>query len=189
VEQDEAALLARLATGEREEPLIALYQLYGRRLYGLGLRLLHDRASAEELVQETFVRIWRGAERYDPAIGSPRSWIFSIARRTAIDLHRRAAVRPQTASRRRGPDGRDDAPLDAIPADDELDSALTGMDVREALLDLSQDHREVLVLGYHQQLTQTEIAARLGIPLGTVKTRTYHALRAMRTQLEELRLL
>jgi RNA polymerase sigma-70 factor (ECF subfamily) len=63
------------------------------------------------------------------------------------------------------------------------------MDVRDAMLGLSQDHREVLVLGYHQQLTQSEIAVQLGIPLGTVKTRTYHALRALRTQLEELRLL
>lgn len=186
---DEPALLARLAAGEREEPLIALYQVYGGRLYALGVRMLGDRAAAEELVQETFVQIWQSAHRYDPAVAPPRAWIFSIARRVAIDRHRRAAVRPKAAFVPSRSGGEDANPVAAIPAEDQFDRALTGMDVRDALMELSPDHREVLVLGYHQQLTQTEIAARLGIPLGTVKTRTFHALRALRTRLEELRLL
>ena len=186
---DEAALLARLAAGEREEPMIALYQLYGRRLYALGLRMLGDQAAAEELVQETFVRIWRSAGRYDASIAPPRVWIFSIGRRVAIDMGRRAAVRPKSAPQPRTPDGEEGDRLGGLAADDEFDRALTGMDVRDAMLELSDDHRRVLVLGYHEQLTQREIAEQLGIPLGTVKTRTYHALRALRTQLEELRLL
>ncbi len=185
----EAALLSRLARGERDEPLIALYELYGRRLYALGLRMLDDQALAEELVQETFVRIWRSAARYDAAVAPPRAWIFAIGRRVAIDLQRRAAVRPKTTGFPTE-SHMDAAAGDAtIGEDDEFDRAVTGLDVREALLGLSDDHRQVLVLGYHQGFTQSEIASRLGIPLGTVKTRTYHALRALRTQLEELQVL
>jgi RNA polymerase sigma-70 factor (ECF subfamily) len=178
----EVALLQRLAGGEREAPLAELYRLYGRRLYALGMRMLGDGAAAEDLVQDTFVKIWRGADRYDPSVASPRTWILLMARRSAIDLHRRASARPQRAF--------DEGEAADLPADrDEYERALTGIDVRGALDSLSDKHREVLELGYRQQLTQTEIAGRLGVPLGTVKTRTFHALRELRTQLEELRLL
>jgi RNA polymerase sigma-70 factor (ECF subfamily) len=176
----EVSLLARLASGERDEPLAELYRLYGRRLYALGVRMLGDGSAAEDLVQDTFVKIWRGAASYDPSIASPRTWILLMARRSAIDLHRRAAARPQ-----RAPDQGHELPADR----DEYERALTGIDVRGALDTLSDKHREVLELGYREQLTQSEIAHHLGVPLGTVKTRTFHALREMRSQLEELRLL
>ena len=93
----EAALLARVAAGEREGPLGELYDRYGPRLYGLGMRLLGDATLAEELVQETFVRLWRSAGRFDPEQGSVRIWTWMLARRVAIDLQRRAAVRPRSA--------------------------------------------------------------------------------------------
>ena len=186
----EAALLARLAAGERDEPLLELYQRYGRRLYVLGHQMLGDSTSAEELVQETFVRIWRSADRYDPAVAPPRAWILVLARRVGVDLQRRAAARPRRAAHLRDAGGsRTVDPLGDLPAEDELERSLIGLDVRDALQTLSDDHREVIELAYGRQLSQSEIARHLGIPIGTVKTRTYHALRAMREQLEELRLL
>src|SRR5438105_460450 len=91
---DEAALLARVAAGERGAPLSELYTRYEGRLYGLGLRLLGDEGLAEELVQETFVRLWRRADRFDADRGSVAAFIFTIARRIAIDLWRRPSSRP-----------------------------------------------------------------------------------------------
>ena len=87
--EDEAALLARVAAGDRGRPLEELYRRYEARLYGLGLRLLSDQGLAEELVQETFVRLWQQARRFDPARGSVGSFLFAIARRLAVDLWRR----------------------------------------------------------------------------------------------------
>lgn len=172
----EAAILARLAAGEREAAMAELYERYGRRVYALGLRLLSDRSQAEELVQETFVRLWRSADRYDAAQGSVRAWVWTLARRAAADMQRRAATRPRLAAAGAGRE-----PVAA----DEVDRTLLGLDVREALEGLSANHREVLGLGYDEGLTQSEIAARLDIPLGTVKTRTYHALRALKDRLGE----
>ena len=178
---DDAALLARMASGDHEDAVVELYARYGRRLYGLGHKLLGDATLAEELVQETFVRAWRSAARYDPGQASAQNWLLMIARRVAVDLHRRAAARPQAVARAEG----DPDPLDAIPAEDELERTMSGLEVREAMAALSPAHREVLELGYDEQLTQREIAERLGVPLGTVKTRTFHALRALRVVLEE----
>ena len=151
-----------------------LYERYGRRVYGLGLRLLRDPTQAEELVQETFVRLWQTAGRYDAAQGAVASWVWMLARGVAIDMQRRAAVRPRAS--------RGDAGHEPVAAD-EIDRVVLGLDVRQALEDLSPSHREVLALGYDEGLTQREIAARLDIPLGTVKTRTYHALRALKDRL------
>jgi RNA polymerase sigma-70 factor (ECF subfamily) len=172
----EAALVARLANGDRDEPLIDLYGRYAPRLYGLGLRLLGDRGLAEELVQETFVRLWRGAGRFDPARGTVRALLFTIARRVAVDLRRRnrgpTVSLPAEETRRE-------------PADDEFEQLISGLDLRDALDSLSDKHREILELCYEGDLTQTQVADRLGVPLGTVKTRTYYALRALKLELEE----
>jgi RNA polymerase sigma-70 factor (ECF subfamily) len=149
-----------------------LYRRYAARLYGLGVQMLSDRGLAEELVQETFVRLWRTASRFDPERGSASSFIFAVARRLAIDLWRRPSSRPLAT----------EAPL---PADDQMDRLLVRLDVRDALDSLSDAHREVLELCYGGQLKQAEIAARLGIPLGTVKTRSFHALRSLKAALDE----
>lgn len=183
VERDtaEATLLARLANGDREGPLIELYDRYGVHIYRLGLRLLGASGPAEELVQETFVRLWRSAGRFDPVEGTARAWVFLLARRTAVDLQRRAAARPPSALA--DADERADAPGD--PAwEDAADRALVGIEVRDALEGLSPKHREVLELSYDEGLSQSQIADRLGVPLGTVKTRTYHGLRALRDELD-----
>ena len=171
----EAALMARIANGEREEPLIELYERYGTHLYRFGRRRLGHGQDAEELVQETFVRLWRGAGRFDPERSSVRSFVYMLAERVAVDLHRRASARPGSAATPPG------APEPADPA--ETERTLLALEVREALDALGDNHREVLELGYRGELTQREIAARLDLPLGTVKSRTYHALRALRREL------
>jgi len=101
----EEALMARMASGDNGDPMVALYELYGGRVFGLGVRLLGDRGQAEEMVQETFVRLWRSARRFDPEKGSVRTFTFTIARRVAIDLRRRSAARPNEVAepRRSGP--------------------------------------------------------------------------------------
>src|SRR5262245_29700571 len=88
----EASLMERLAAGDRGEPLELLYDGYARTVYGLGLLLLHDRGLAEDLVQETFVRVWRSAGRYDRRRGSVRTFVLTLARRAAVDLWRRHRV-------------------------------------------------------------------------------------------------
>ncbi len=109
---DEATLVARLATEERGEALAALYDLYGRRLYALGVHLLHDRGLAEDLVQETFVRLWRSADRYDPRRSSVLTFVYTLARRAAVDLWRRNSRAP--APTVGGPESEDGAALAAF---------------------------------------------------------------------------
>ena len=173
---DEAALVARLAAGDRVEPLAALYDAYGARLYALGVHLLHDGGLAEDLVQETFVRLWRSAGRYDPERSSVRTFVYTLARRAAIDLWRRGSRSPAASD----PPEREDGAAGAA-----FDEAMLRLDVGEALGTLSPAHREVLELQYRSDLTQTQVAERLGIPLGTVKTRTLYALRALAAELKE----
>ena len=176
-EADEASLVARLAAGDREEALAALYDLYGRRLYSLGVYLLHDCGLAEDLVQETFVRLWRSANRYDPRRASVRTFIYTLARRAAVDLWRRSSRGLTTTA-----DGLDTEDGVGGAAFDEV---VMRLDVGEALDALTPAHREVLELQYHGDLTQTQVAEQLGIPLGTVKTRTLYALRSLSTELKE----
>ncbi|MGH2716470.1 MAG: sigma-70 family RNA polymerase sigma factor [Thermoleophilaceae bacterium] len=171
---EEALLLGRVAAGDVGEPLVDLYRRYSARLYGLGLKLLGERGMAEELVQETFLRLWRSAGRYDPERGSVRTFLFTIARRVAVDLLRRSASRPLSSQEH----------IEVID-DRSFDSLLLSLDVRDALGALSPKHRDVLELMLDEDLGQAEIAERLEIPLGTVKTRTFYGLRALRLELEE----
>jgi RNA polymerase sigma-70 factor (ECF subfamily) len=127
---------------------------------------------AEDLVQETFVRLWRSADRYDPARGAPSTFIFTIARRLAIDLWRRQSSRAVESGGL------------PPPSEEQVDRLVARLGVREAMSSLSDAHRQVLELSYSSQLTQQEIAHKLNIPLGTVKTRSYHALRSLKAALE-----
>ena len=178
---EEAVLLRRLGAGERDEPLAELYRIYGRRIYGLGLRLLGDRGLAEELVQETFLRLWRSSESFDPRRGTARAFVFTLARRAGVDLLRRRSSRSTPAIPLED--------LDTTRGDDAFDELVLSLDVRDVLDRLSPKHREVLELHYFGDMTQVQIAARLEIPLGTVKTRTFHALRAFREQLRRQEIL
>jgi RNA polymerase sigma-70 factor, ECF subfamily len=170
----DATLVARAATGD-EDAVGALYDTYAGALYGFGLRRLGDPALAEELVQAVMTRLWRSARRYEPARGSVRTWVFTIARNAAIDLHRR---RPRATPTAEVPEQ-----VDTV---DELETLLRAEAVRAALDRLGPEHREVLDLAYFRGLTQAEIADRLGLPLGTVKSRTFYALKAFRLACDEL---
>jgi RNA polymerase sigma-70 factor (ECF subfamily) len=172
---EEAALLQRVARGDRGAPLEELYSRYERRLYGLGLQLLGDQGLAEELVQETFVRLWQQAHRHDLSKGTVATFLFAIARRLAIDLRRRPSSRPLLPT----------STAEEPPGPDPAEEIIEGLTVRDALQALSPAHRQVLELYYGQDRKQAEIADLLGLPLGTVKTRTYYALRAFRLALQE----
>ncbi|MFJ9947183.1 sigma-70 family RNA polymerase sigma factor [Kitasatospora sp. NPDC091207] len=160
-----------------EELMRALYHEHAGPLLGFVLHLVAgDRQRAEDVVQETLVRAWRNIDRLDPAGGSLRPWLVTVARRIVIDGHRSSLARPREV---------DPAPLELLPAADELDRALRLMTISEALGDLSEAHRQVIVETYFKSRTVNEAAAELGIPAGTVRSRVFYALRSLKLALEE----
>ena len=164
------AVLRRLAEGDASA-LAELYDRHGGLAFGLALRILRERAEAEDVVQEAFVQVWRQAGRYDPARGSPEAWLCAIVRTRAIDRLRRRS------SRREQPEVMEAAP----PATAGPEGAMA---VRQALKALRPDQRHALELAYYEGLTQTEIAHRLQEPLGTIKTRIRTAMIRLREELE-----
>lgn len=178
----EADLVARVAAGDAGPPMEELCERYGPPLHALGLRLLGEGGAAEEMVQDTFVRLWRSAGRFDRSKGSVKTFIYTIARRAAVDIRRRASSRPLSSAVELEAS---DAAIEDPRGAGAFDRIVLGISVREALTSLSAKHRETLDLHFREDLTQRQIADRLEIPLGTVKTRTYHALRELKKELEE----
>jgi RNA polymerase sigma-70 factor, ECF subfamily len=172
---DDAELVARIAAGDIDAPVAELYRRYGTRLYRFGVQLLGDGGLAEELVQECFVRLWRTAGRFDIGRGTVAAYLFVIARSIAADLRKRPSSRPLAPV--------EEEQLPAQP--DDADRLVASLAVQDALDSLSPAHREVLLLVHNEGLTQTQIAGRLGVPLGTVKTRMFHGLRALKSALIE----
>jgi RNA polymerase sigma-70 factor, ECF subfamily len=170
---EDATLVSRIAGGDLGEPMEELYRRYAGKLYWVGLQLLGNAGLADELVQECFVRLWRTAGRFDVLRGTVSAYMFVMARSIATDLHRRPSSRPLLAVEDTH------VPSEADGADQILESLM----VRDALDSLSPAHREVLMLCHAEGLTQSQIAQRLGLPLGTVKTRMYHGLRALKAAL------
>ncbi|MGY1742229.1 MULTISPECIES: sigma-70 family RNA polymerase sigma factor [unclassified Blastococcus] len=161
----------------REESLRALCDAHASALLGYALRLCGgDHAWAEDLVQETLVRAWRHLDQLDDQAAPVRPWLFTVAHHLAIDAHRARHARPHEVG--------DDA-VAAIPSLDELDGALDRIILLDALDSLSREHRAVLVETYYRGRTVGEAAAVLGIPPGTVKSRCYYALRALKLALAE----
>lgn len=163
-----------------DDAVRAAYAAHGPELYRLALRSLHDHGLAEEAVQETFVRAWRAGDRYRPEEASLRTWLFAIARNVVVDLARRRTARPRLAA----PATQHDDTVADGP--DPLDRMLTAWQVEEALRRLSPEHLHALVETYYRQRPYAEVAAEVGIPVGTVRSRVYYALRALRLALEEM---
>jgi RNA polymerase sigma-70 factor (ECF subfamily) len=160
-----------------EEALMrALHEEHAAALWSYALHLTSgDRVRAEDVVQETLLRAWRSTAVLDQSQGSARAWLFTVARRIAIDGWRSASARSEVTT---------DRPPDR-PVADGTDRAVQGWLVAEALGELSERHREVLVLCYFQGYSVADAATKLGVAEGTVKSRTHYALRALRLALEE----
>jgi RNA polymerase sigma-70 factor, ECF subfamily len=174
----DAQLIGRLRSDGTGEALRALYRSYAGELYGFALNGLGEREAAEEIVQEVFLRAWRHADDYDPRRASVRTWLYQIARHAIIDARRRAAVRPGLALHE--PAGEEEATAPSI------EQAMLGWQVAAALERLTPEHRQVIRLAHFQGLTMREIAERTELPIGTVKSRTWYALRSLRLVLEEM---
>ncbi|MBP1161255.1 sigma-70 family RNA polymerase sigma factor [Rhodococcus sp. PvR099] len=157
--------------------LRAAYDDHGSELFALAYRSLGDRGRAEEAVQETFLRAWRGADRYDPQRSALRTWLYAICRNVVIDASRARAARPRLA---------DAEPPDLPVVERPLEQLLVGLQMEEALRRLSEQHRLVLVEIHLRDRPAGEVAAQLGLPVGTVRSRVYYGLKALRLVLEEM---
>jgi RNA polymerase sigma-70 factor, ECF subfamily len=150
------------------------YAAHAGELYGFAMRSLGDSGLAEEAVQETFLRAWRAGARFDPQIGSLRTWLFAILRNVVIDLGRARSSRPPLAEG------------GIEPAVEPFEEALLSWQVEEAMRRIGDQHRRVLIETYYRGRPYAEVAAELGVPEGTVKSRVYYGLRALRVALEEI---
>ncbi|HEU0104449.1 MAG TPA: sigma-70 family RNA polymerase sigma factor [Mycobacteriales bacterium] len=155
------------------------YDEHGGPLYAFACSALGDRGAAEDAVQETFVKAWRARAGYDPARASVRTWLFGIARNVVIDALR-------ARSRRVVPIALEDR-HDRAERGDVAEAVAAALTVHEALARLSVAHREVLVRVHLQGLACQEVAGELDIPVGTVRTRLFYGLRALRAALDETR--
>jgi RNA polymerase sigma-70 factor (ECF subfamily) len=167
-------LVARVAEGD-DRALSELYDRYVRQVYATGIWLLKDSHLAEELVQDAFTNVWRGAGSFDRNRASFATWLYRITRNRATDLDRRRRVRPLSAG---------EEPLWNVSGGPDPEASVAIWDIARALSRISEEHREVLTLAYFEGLTQREISRRTGIPLGTVKSRTTAALKRLRLTME-----
>ena len=171
--------LLRLIVKRSREALGVLYNRYARAVYSLAMQMLQDNGAAEEVTQDSFFNVWRSASSYRSDRGKVTSWLFSICHHRVIDELRRRKRREHRLVQY-------DVDLATQPADDTTDPnryAVVGMErarIKQALSTLRSEQREVVVLAYFGGLTHSEIAKRLGQPLGTVKTRMRLALKKLR---------
>jgi RNA polymerase sigma-70 factor (ECF subfamily) len=170
---DEA--LVALAARSEQSALAELYDRFGRPAYGLALRILRDESLAEDAVQDAFLAVWRTAPRFLPERGKASTWILTLVHRRAVDLVRREerrrtdALDPETEPGDRSP-----------PVDEEAWLRLQRERVQGALRQLPDQQREAIELAYYGGFTQSELAERLGQPLGTIKSRMFLGLGRLR---------
>jgi RNA polymerase sigma-70 factor, ECF subfamily len=192
---DDTDLVGEVMAGSHDA-LAVLYDRHVEAIYSMTRRLTRDRHVAEEVVQETFLALWNQAELFDPHVGSLPAWLRAIARNRTIDRLRAAGRRPTLVTLRGAArdDEPDDVALDRLagsgapiggsepPPDPEAAAveAWTRRRIGQALAELPEEERTVIVMAYDDELSQSEIAERLGWPIGTVKTRTRRALRRLR---------
>jgi RNA polymerase sigma-70 factor (ECF subfamily) len=204
--RDDADLMRAVVVGS-QPALAELYDRHADGVYAAASRLTADRGLAEEVVQETFLALWNRAETYDPALGSLAAWLHTIARNRTVDRLRAAGRRPNlvplssAASSGRGGAGAEEPDAEALERVLAAGSVVAGgmpgrspemevargelrVAIQRALADMPEAERTVIVLAYAEDLSQSEIAERLGWPLGTVKTRTRRALSNLRAVIE-----
>jgi len=165
---EDAALVAAMAAGDRGA-LAKLYDRHGGLLLGMALKIVRERREAEDLLHDVFLEAWRSAKDFDPKRGRVRTWLAIRMRSRALDLQKSARV-----SRNAG-----DAGLEVVPDDSARQSPDHGL-VRAALAALADDQRRVLELAYFEGLSCSEIAAKIAIPIGTVKSRVAAGLARLR---------
>jgi RNA polymerase sigma-70 factor (ECF subfamily) len=170
----DAELLVRVAHRDHEA-FELLYRRYVRSVFGLALRRLRDRQRAEDAVQETFAAVWRSAGSYRPERGPAAPWLFAVARNAVVDRQR---------ARQEPPSEVPDTPSGELGPAERAESSFTSWRVHRALEELPEKEREVLELAYWSELSQSEVAEYLHIPLGTVKTRTRSGLARLADLLE-----
>lgn len=158
----EGKLLAQTGAGDHKA-FTALYDQYSRSVYSLALRVLRDPRAAQDVTQEVFLGVWRGAGDFDARRGSPRAWILGLAHHKSVDRLRRERLRTAASL--------DDQLAGEFDVGEEAIRGAQCARVREALRQLPARQREAIVLAYYEGYTQQQIARRLGVPLGTVKTR------------------
>ncbi|HEY7214125.1 MAG TPA: sigma-70 family RNA polymerase sigma factor [Thermoanaerobaculia bacterium] len=169
-------LLRRIAGGS-EEALAAFYDRYSGLVWGLLRRMLGEGGEAEEVLQEAFLQVWRDARRYDSNRATPRGWLLLIARSRALDrLRKRAAVQRREEAITREEAARAVAPLGSR----RLEHRESRERIHSALERLPREQRRVIELAFFHGLSQTEIAAHLGAPLGTVKSRALLGMKRLR---------
>jgi RNA polymerase sigma-70 factor (ECF subfamily) len=171
------ALVEAVARAD-ESALAELYDRFGRVAYGLAYKVLQDAALAEDAVQEAFVQVWRGAGAYQPARGKASTWLLTFVHRRAVDLVRREEKRrivPADPGPQRPESGADEAA--EVRSRREI--------VQEALRQLPAEQREAIELAYYGGMTQSELAAHLEQPLGTIKSRMFTGLQRLRVLLVE----
>src|SRR6185295_16107133 len=177
-EGSDVELLHAVARGD-EAALARLYDAYRVILFGLLVRILNSREEAEDILQEVFIQVWRRAKDFDEKRGRPFTWLVTLTRSRAIDRLRLLGARQRLAT---------SAERERVEeASDALTDTIKGTQkevVRRALAELPEEQRHTLLLAYFEGLTQSEIAAKLGAPLGTVKTRMRSGMMKLRALLE-----
>ena len=175
-ETDDDQLVARVANGD-ERAFVALYDRHAAHVYSLTLRILHDPMLAEEVTQDTFIKLWGRARQYLAERGTLLVWLLTIARRTALDRLRLEARRLNLSDSNHPEDL-----WQNIPDPGSLPDEARWRSMYFAVQSLSPDHHRVIELAYYRGLSQSEIAEVLGWPLGTVKTRLRAALEQLRRE-------
>lgn len=167
-------LMSAVAAGDRQA-FAALYRATSAKLYGVALRILRRRDLADEVIQETYVRIWNNAAAFDPARASPITWMVTIARNRALDEVRRATPLPLEAT----PEALDVAD-DAMSASDRVELASDLVRLQACLDGLEFERREIVRLAYIEGLSREELGARFGHPVGTIKTWLHRSLKQLK---------
>lgn len=181
---NDETLAARVAQGD-SAALEALYDRYASTVLGVALKVIGDQGAAEDVLQETFWRVWRSAVTFQPQRGSFTGWLFRITRNLAIDAYRRRNTRPQPlTSADEAEDVFDQTPDPDVDVVEQTQAILKNRQVRNALTSLPQGQRQVIELAYFYGMTRQEIAEATGEALGTIHSRARLGLQKLREELE-----